>query len=269
MNRRKFLYSAIAAAATVSAERASAGVLSQLKRQVKPTRLMNYTVLSSNAILKAWSDNQFRSLLLAEPDQAIAGYWDTETAGVNFKIHENSAAVRHLPLPARENMAAEMSKEELSSQLEYETGSDETLEYFLPAKVIARALVSKNFKRRLLKAPDLAIKEMGYDPGEKIIVVHQNTPHLSHLALPESPASFSQLASMERHIINVANTTKCCASGTCDSCSTHCHTRPPRPDAGSTRDGKSPGRGGAAGKPGQLFTQPRDAKRNLRTPRVR
>lgn len=218
MKRRSLLRASLLAATTMSAERALAGSLLKPKVAPKATRFMNYTILSSGATLRAWSDVAFRELLISNPRQALGEFWTHQPSEANFVVHENTEDATHLSIPWRMNEVAELSMGALSDVIAHETGDDRTLEYFLPASILARAIVDAEFRHRLVKAPKTVLFDNGYNTEMRTLVVHENSSTDYHIALPRSPSSLRRLEAMDRHILLYAQaaTTKCCASGTCD-----------------------------------------------------
>ena len=64
-------------------------------------------------VAKAWTDEAFKRRLLAEPAAVLAKHGMDVPPGVQFRVVEDTATVRHLTLPFRPG-SGEISEEELS-----------------------------------------------------------------------------------------------------------------------------------------------------------
>jgi hypothetical protein len=99
-------------------------------------------------------------------------------------------------------------------------GDDDSFEFHLPPSVIAAALADEAVRDELLRDAPAALRALGYEPPAERVVVLQNARHTYHLVLPRNPSrveelNFDALHASLRERFGV-NSTKCCASGTCD-----------------------------------------------------
>lgn len=160
--------------------------------------IMNWTILPISLVARCWADEAFREEFTANPDAFIAAMpWRTEVpVGASFAVHHNTRAeVRHLPLPHFHESLREMSPQEVRSLLQTETGNDTSLEWFLPADVIAEAFYSADYREKLLAHPAEALAAMGYDTDGLEVIVHANTADRHNLTVPCRPAELGQAPS--------------------------------------------------------------------------
>lgn len=241
MQRRNFLLGAISIATAAGGLRLVSPNEVVAAVRPRPFRFMNFTVLSSGATMKAWNDPVFKARLLRHPDTILQSFWGDKAKELKIVIHEDTETIRHFVLPDRGKLASETSPKELLNTLEYETAGDTSFRYFLPADVIADALTSSTYRRRLIRAPRKTLADAGYEPRCQSIIIHQNSQKTHHLTLPVNPIDNAQLASMEQHVDDyvVAVSGQCCASGTCENACTKCHETTDTGD-GSQNIGKDP-----------------------------
>lgn len=71
-------------------------------------------------VAKAWTDDQFRTALIANPDKVLAENGFQIPAGLGFQIVEDTDTVRHLILPPRP--APGVSVTELGKNSDYDPG---------------------------------------------------------------------------------------------------------------------------------------------------
>ena len=194
-------------------------ILTRRVRWAQPF-LMDWTIMPITVTAKAWVDSAFKSALLSSPDvtlQQMSRRWPHTIA---FTLHEDTSTTRNLPLPVYKTSLQGLSDADLLSLAQDETGGDETLEYFLPARVIVKAFVDPQFKSDLLTDANLALNGMGYDTGYATYTVHENTASSHHLALQVNPLSQQDLSfeDLVNRLLSAvgSGSTKCCASGTCD-----------------------------------------------------
>jgi hypothetical protein len=181
---------------------------------------MDWTILPASVTAAAWTDPEIRALLLSDPttllNERIAGWPDDRS----FCVVADSAEVKYFVLPTRKQELASHSRDSLLEILVREMGEDDTLEDWLPSDVIADALADRVFKTELIRDPAAILRERGYKTPQRTIIVLENSEFTYHLVLPENPSRQGDLDSSslegqlrERYGVN---TTKCCASGTCD-----------------------------------------------------
>jgi hypothetical protein len=151
----------------------------------------------------------------------------------------DSAEVKFFALPVRKRHLANLSRDALLGILRREMEDNTTLEHWLPGDVIADALSDQKFKDELIRDPANVLKERGYSPPARQIIVLENSESTYHLVLTESPSRQSDLdlRSLEESLVEKygVNTTKCCASGTCAGGGRSASTDPPRGTGGLSR----------------------------------
>ena len=181
---------------------------------------MDWTLLPAPIIAKAWTDSAYLSALLADPDTILRQDIKRWPWNISFTLHQDASGNRHLPLPYYKTELQAMSSTDLLTLLNQEIGGDNTLEYTLPAPVIAKAFLDSTFKSSLLSNANSALASMGYYVGYATFHVHENTATNYHLTIPSNPLSQQSLsfdALVSRlHDVYGFSSTKCCASGTCD-----------------------------------------------------
>lgn len=62
----------------------------------------------------------------------------------------------------------------------------------LPIPILARAMLDKVFKDRLIKYPNQTLKDFGYDYGDTDIYILKDTANLKHVIIPNSPLDNNQ-----------------------------------------------------------------------------
>lgn len=182
--------------------------------------IMDWTIMPASVTAAAWTDPEIRALLLSDPTTLLRERISAWPADKTFCVAADSAEVKYFVLPARKQVLGQRSREELISILQRETGNDGTLADWLPVDVIIDAFIDSAFKAELIRSPREVLRERGYDPPSRQIVVLENSEFTYHLVLPENPSRQEDLdvASLEAMLRDQygVNTTKCCASGTCD-----------------------------------------------------
>lgn len=160
---------------------------------------MNWTILPVSLTALCWIDETFKASFLSNPDILISERDRPRSipAGATFHIHENSSTVRHLALPFFNSALAGMSRSDVSSLLQIETGNDQSLNWFLPADVIEEAFYSSAFHSSLLSNPAAALDTMGYLTTGMTIYVHANTSMEFNIALPPAPSGVDSSTSYE------------------------------------------------------------------------
>lgn len=192
---------------------------SELKTRFEVPEVMDWTILPAGVTAAAWTDPEVRALLLSDPTtllrERVTRWPDDKT----FCVAVDSAEVKFFALPARKKHLTSLSREALLEILHREMEGDTTLEHWLPSDVIADALSDQKFKDELIRDPANVLKERGYSPPARQIIVLENSESTYHLVLTENPSRQSDLdlRSLEESLVEKygVNTTKCCASGTC------------------------------------------------------
>lgn len=222
IKRRDFISSGLALTAlTLSGRQSIADDADQRTKQ----SIMNYTVLSSGATMRAWNDSDFRNELLEDPNRVIRNFWGDQASHIKLVIHENGNRLKHFPLPYRSDFVNALPKDKLLEILLEETAGETSLEYFLPAVVTANALLNSSYRERLLRSPNSTLAEAGYRT-DTTIIIHANDEATHHLALHVNPINIVQLVQMDKKVEDLVaqSSGQCCASGTCDiSCAKGCH----------------------------------------------
>lgn len=193
---------------------------SQALTRFEIPQIMDWTILPASVTAAAWTDPEIRALLLSDAttllNERIAG-WPNDRS---FCVVADSAEVKYFVLPALKQDLASHSRDSLLEILAREMGEDDTLEDWLPADVVADALTDRSFKSELIRDPVAVLRERGYKPPARTIIVLENSEFTYHLVLSENPSrqrdlDSSSLEAQLRERYGV-NSTKCCASGTCD-----------------------------------------------------
>lgn len=230
MDRRFFIQGAAVLAGTA----ATSGLANaSVPRFARPDPdFMQNTVMSTKAMLRSWSDQNFQLSLLRDATGILRQIWRDILPTTRFVAHLNSPKISHLPLPHMDRLSIGLSEAELTQALKNEVGDELNCEYYLPAAVIAKATFDTDFRSALLASPNRILTSLGYAIAGRSIVVHENSADEFHLGLFSSPTTPAELDLMERKIEQYAmdGSTKCCATGTneCDDhtqglpCST-CH----------------------------------------------
>lgn len=192
---------------------------SKTETRFEVPEIMDWTILPASVTAAAWTDPEVRALLLTEPTsllrERISRWPDDKT----FCVAVDSAEVKFFALPARKKHLAQLSRESLLEILARETEKDDSLEHWLPSDVIADALSDDEFKSELIRDPGKVLKDRGYSPPSRQIIVLENSESTYHLVLTENPSRQDELdlKDLEATLIEKygVETTKCCASGTC------------------------------------------------------
>jgi len=190
-----------------------------------PTRfeipqLMDWSILPASVTAAAWTDPEIRALLLSDPTTLLQERIPRWPADKTFCVVADSAETKFFVLPARKQSLDGRSRDSIVETLTRETGDDQTLEDWLPVDVIADALLDRAFRAELIHDPARVLHDRGYKPPNRKIIVLENSEFTYHLVLPEHPSRQQDLdvSSLEANLRERygTNTTKCCASGTCD-----------------------------------------------------
>lgn len=187
-------------------------------------KVMDWTVLPYQLTAMAWTDSNFKSMLLARPTAVMREMMRSCPPNLEFRAWENTKDRTYLPLPAWKLKLADMSTEEIRSTIFEEVGADYSLTYMLPAEVIFKSFLEPSYRQALLENPQTIIENGGYPTRGKTISVIGNTATTHNLALPFNPIDTSSLERAKEIALDamrsvgdtVVDTTKCCASGTCD-----------------------------------------------------
>lgn len=196
---------------------------SRLSSITQPT-IMNWTILPITYMAKCWIDSTFKSGFLSNPTAAFANRPSLINipSGATFAVYDNaSASDRNFALPFFHSGLSGLSRTQVASILQTETGGDTSLQWFLPADVIEEAFYNSTFKSSLLSNPASAISSMGYSTSGLSISVYANTSTLHNLALPTRPSginsssSYATALGAASSLMDLASS-KCCGTGTCD-----------------------------------------------------
>lgn len=181
--------------------------------------VMDWTILPASVTAAAWTDPEVRALLLDDPTSLLRERISRWPHDKTFCVAVDSAEVKFFALPARKKHLGQMSKDDLLEILARETDNDDSLENWLPSDVIADALTDDEFRSELIQNPGKVLKDRGYSPPARQIIVLENSESTYHLVLTENPSRQDELdlKSLEASLIEKfgVETTKCCASGTC------------------------------------------------------
>lgn len=189
--------------------------------------------------IRLWIEDEEGNFVQATKEvmQAIHG------KDIQFEVHENSSTIRNFCLPYLDGYMRNKTVTEILNQIRTETGNDSTLVFFLPAEIIAKAFMDEDFKNYLIAHPNIVLEDWGYDTDEFTCVIHEDTEFKKNIIyrnmLGKNKAklfnkkieedidkvnkirrSFSGGSGMGCHSCHgpaiVSDTTKCCATGTCD-----------------------------------------------------
>jgi hypothetical protein len=193
---------------------------SDTKVRFESPEIMDWTILPASVTASAWTDPEVRALLLSDATTLLRERISRWPKDKTFCVAVDSAEVKFFPLPARKKHLAGHSRDALMAVLSRETADDDSLEHWLPSDVIADAMSDEDFKAELVSAPGQVLRSRGYAPPSRQIIVLENSESTYHLVLPENPSRQTDLdlSALEASLIEKfgMNTTKCCASGTCD-----------------------------------------------------
>jgi hypothetical protein len=181
--------------------------------------VMDWTILPASITAQAWTDPEFRGELLADPTATLRQRIKRWPRDKTFSLDADSELKRFFVLPVRKRAFEGLSRAGLYALLRHELGDDDSFEFHLPPAVIAAALADDALKNDLLRDGAATLQSLGYEPRAPLIVVLENSPSHYHLVLPCNPSRVEDLdfdalhASLRERF--GANTTRCCASGTC------------------------------------------------------
>ena len=182
--------------------------------------LMDWTILPSGVIAKAWAQTRYRRALLARPRSVLSKHsrrWPTDRA---FVVVEDARDHRYLPLPAHKEATRSWDEARTLAVLIEETAGDTSLRWQLPAQVIHRAWTDPQYKRWLCAEGSAALAAMGHETDLAFTIL-ENTETTYHLSLPTSPVDTRALdvGALQRRLqdqFGATPSSQCCASGTCD-----------------------------------------------------
>jgi hypothetical protein len=182
--------------------------------------IVDWTILPASIIAAAWTDPGFRDELLREPTRVLRERISRWPNDKTFVVSVDMDTVRHFPLPARKAALRDLSPGSVLALLRHELGDDDSFEFQLPPRVIAAAWFEDEIRAALFADGAAALRELGYEPPARQVVVLENTYYTYHLALPVCPSATDELdfEQLRAELIQRFGqpSTKCCASGTCD-----------------------------------------------------
>lgn len=222
MQRRQFIQNAVLT--MLSARSTWAFTETENLALVKTPRIMDWTILPYDATAKAWTDVQFKLQLLSNPTKVLRGMKASCPMGLEFRIWENSEDTTYLPLPSRKVDLEGFTEEKLRSLIYEEVGADQSLGLTLPAEIVFRSYIDDVFREALITHPNSILELYGYPPNGLKIIVVENTTTIHNLVLPYNPIVTTSLDKAKAAALDAmrsvgdvpTQTTKCCASGTCD-----------------------------------------------------
>lgn len=188
----------------------------------KDLMILKYSRIPSSVAIKAWTDPKFREKFVKNPNSILYKLWG-DSIKVNFIVHPDTQQIRNFCLPFPSEKFRDMTPKEIIDMLQREIGDSTSLDYFLPAPIMAQALVDDAFRGRLLRDPNTVTQEMGYPLENSLCVIHVDTSDTLNLTLKSSPNNASQLNDLDRNMVTTfscgggchGGTTRCCATGTC------------------------------------------------------
>lgn len=200
----------------------SYAVESHVPAASKDLMILKFSRIPSSVSIKAWTDPKFREKFVKNPNSILHKLWG-DSIKVNFIVHTDTEHIRNFCLPFPSEKFQGMAPKAILDMLQREIGDSASLDYFLPAPIMAQALIDETFRGRLLRDPNTVIQEMGYPLENSLCVIHADTTDTLNLTLKASPNNASQLDSLDRNMVATfscgggchGGTTKCCATGTC------------------------------------------------------
>lgn len=196
---------------------------SQVPLASKDLMILKYSRIPSSVSIKAWTDPKFREKFIKNPNSVLYNLWG-DSIKVNFIVHPDTEKIRNFCLPFPSEKFRSMTPKEIIDMLQREIGDSTSLDYFLPAPIMAQALIDDTFRGRLIRDPNTAIQEMGYTLQNSLCVIHVDTADTLNLTLKSSPNNASQLNDLDSKIVQSftcgggchGGSSQCCATGTCD-----------------------------------------------------
>lgn len=181
-----------------------------------PQRLMAFTVLPHRLSVKAWTDDTYRLKILRTPHTELHRYWGSIINDMEINIYEDSESIKHFTIPWVSNAIIQKKRRPLSQLLAIETGNDCVCEHFLPPDVLAKAILDRRYARLLSESPNRILANEGYTPPSFRSRILHNSPSTYHIPLRQNSFPTFDLEDIDERIYKLAQSTKCCASGTCD-----------------------------------------------------
>ena len=189
----------------------------------KDLMILKYSRIPSSVTLKAWTDPKFRKKFLKNPNSVLYDLWG-DSIKVNFIVHPDTERIRNFCLPFPSEKFRGMTPKAILDMLQREIGDSTSLDFFLPAPIMAHALIDDAFRGRLLRDPNSVIQEMGYSLENSMCVIHVDTEDTRNLTLKSSPNNAPQLYDLDTKIVQSfscgggchGGSSQCCATGTCD-----------------------------------------------------
>lgn len=182
-------------------------------------QIMDWTIIPKSIIASCWLNSVYKQNFISNPAPVMRSAIASLPTTINFTVKENTATVRHLTFPYLKPALAGMTRSQIQNILIHEIGSDD-LEFMLPAPVIEEAFFNSTYKSLLLSDANAALQQKGYATGSFAYQVHANSPANYFISIPVAPSNVSALSQSQAEALLLARfsgeTTKCCASGTCD-----------------------------------------------------
>lgn len=199
------------------------GKKSQKKAKLAGTvipQIMDWTIIPKSIIASCWLSNAYKLNFVSNPTTVLQSVITNLPTTISFTAKENTATTRNLPLPYLKSGLTSMTRAQIQIILSNEIGSDD-LEFMLPASVIEEAFFNSAYKSLLLSDANSALQQKGYSTGSYTYHVSENTSTNYNISIPVAPANISTLSQSQAEALLLARfsgeTTKCCASGTCDN----------------------------------------------------
>ncbi len=184
--------------------------------------LLDFTIIPARVTAEAWTNPSYKTSLLTNSTETLRQATHLWPRDRDFAVSEDSTTYRWFALPYRKSITGTWTKQQAQSALAEEMGGDDqTFEVYLPPAAIAEAWFNPIFKEHLLSDPTTALQGLGLTVPSYQLRVVESTETLTQLALLLNPLQqelldVNELVKRLQDTYGV-NTTKCCASGTCDT----------------------------------------------------
>jgi hypothetical protein len=183
-------------------------------------QIMDWTIIPKSVIASCWLSNIYKQNFVSAPTTVLQSVITNLPTTISFTARENTTTIRTLPLPYLKSGLTHLTRAQIRNILSTEIGSDD-LEFMLPASVIEEAFFNSTYKSLLLSDANSALQQKGYSTGSYTYQVSENTSTNYNLSIPVAPSNISTLSQSQAEALLLARfsgeTTKCCASGTCDN----------------------------------------------------
>ena len=154
--------------------------------------ILAWTQLSYRFIAKAWTDSTFLASLLATPNKVITMYIFNAPQTFNYIVVQDSGTTRNLTLPFIPAEFTQWTQDQVFAKLLSETLGDISLEYYLPASVLAKAFYDATYQSNLIANPNSVLSSSGFSGpiGGNTYVVNANTATDHYLTIPVQPVEW-------------------------------------------------------------------------------